>query len=405
MIRAFVLLMTMLGAIGSVAADEALPSRAALTAEVAEKLSRVQKLLAEKKLGGLLISKVRNFSWLSGGLGDNHIVITSEDGAASLLVLADGRKFLVASNSEAARLETEDLAGLGFQLAQFRWYEDKQSPDQKRKLIDSLAAGKTIATDTPYGNLPMADSAALHDLQTPLTNTELQKYRWLGKHTAEAVAAALARVKPGMSEREMEAIASDELLRRQIRPTVLLMGTDERIYKFRHAVPSDAVVKRYAMVNVCARRWGLVIAVTRFVHFGPIPADLAHRLESAARVGATMAQALKPGVTAKALFDVAKAAYKSVGFPDEWQAHHQGGAIGYEERDFLIHPSATESVHDRQAFAFNPSIAGAKVEDTIVLIDGHVENLTATPTLPTLTVKVGGRSEMQPAIWVRTEIK
>jgi Xaa-Pro dipeptidase len=42
-------------------------------------------------------------------------------------------------------------------------------------------------------------------------------------------------------------------------------------------------------------------------------------------------------------------------------------------------------VVDNQAFAWNPSIRGGKVEDTVILCNGVIENLTATPELPQLT--------------------
>jgi hypothetical protein len=44
----------------------------------------------------------------------------------------------------------------------------------------------------------------------------------------------------------------------------------------------------------------------------------------------------------------------------------------------------TEVVVNNQAFAWNPSIRGGKVEDTVILRDGVIENLTATPELPVI---------------------
>jgi Xaa-Pro dipeptidase len=368
-------------------------TRAELTAEIDQKMARVQQYLKANNLGGLVITQVRNFSWITAGVGDNHIVITSETGAASLLIMRDGRKYVIASNSEIPRLTMEDLKGLGYEAREFKWYEGRTL-----EIIRELAAGQTIATDTPMEGLRTVDIAPL---RYQLTDSEIKKYRWLGKASTEAVIATIHRLKPGMSEREIEAIISNELMRREIRPTVLLIGTDERLYNFRHATPSDARLKKYGMVNICARRWGLVIAVTRFVHFGPVPAELKQRLQAAANVNANFYAASKPGAKAVDILEMAKKWYAENGFEGEWQKHHQGGAIGYGERDWVASPGSQETVHADQAFAWNPTVMGAKIEDTIIVHENGYENLTATPGWPTITSTVGGKQYQAPAILVR----
>jgi antitoxin VapB len=81
---------------------------------------------------------------------------------------------------------------------------------------------------------------------------------------------------------------------------------------------------------------------------------------------------------------VAQDAYAAQGFPGEERFHHQGGQTGYGEREWVATPQGTEVVVNSQAFAWNPSIRGGKTEDTVLLRDGVIENLTATPTLPVL---------------------
>ena len=44
----------------------------------------------------------------------------------------------------------------------------------------------------------------------------------------------------------------------------------------------------------------------------------------------------------------------------------------------------------QQAFAWNPNIRGAKTEDTVLVRNGAVELLTATPELPTVFTAWGG---------------
>ena len=52
-------------------------TRAELMEEIQEKLQRVHQFLLQQNLAGVLLSRVDNFSWLTAGIADNQIVITS----------------------------------------------------------------------------------------------------------------------------------------------------------------------------------------------------------------------------------------------------------------------------------------------------------------------------------------
>jgi Xaa-Pro dipeptidase len=173
-------------------------------------------------------------------------------------------------------------------------------------------------------------------------------------------------------------------------PSVLLMAVDHRIRKYKHAVPRGKRLERFGMVNLCARKWGLVVSVTRFVHFGPLPQELADGFQAAAKVNAALWHATREGANARHLFDVAKQSYTAAGFPGAEELHHQGGATGYGEREWIATPQGAEIVVNRQAFAWNPSVHGGKVEDTVLLQDGALENLTGTSELPEVETEVGG---------------
>jgi antitoxin VapB len=146
------------------------------------------------------------------------------------------------------------------------------------------------------------------------------------------------------------------------------------------------------MVNRCSRKWGLVISITRFVHFGPLPQNLASGFDAAAKVNAALLHATRAGATAGQLYKVAKDAYAAAGFPGEENLHHQGGATGYGEREWVATPNGTEIILNRQAFAWNPSARGGKVEDTVLLQDGAIEILTGTTKFPPVETVVGGKS-------------
>jgi len=184
-------------------------------------------------------------------------------------------------------------------------------------------------------------------------------------------------------------------------PSVALYAVDDRIIKYKHAVPRGARLKQYGMLNLCSRKWGLAISITRFIHFGALPAELGARFESSARVNAALLNASRVGATSAELFKVAQAAYTAEGFPGEERFHHQGGPTGYGEREWVATPTGTEVVVNNQAFAWNPSIRGGKVEDTVILRDGVIENLTATPELPALSAAVEGSSYVASGVLVK----
>jgi hypothetical protein len=81
-----------------------------------------------------------------------------------------------------------------------------------------------------------------------------------------------------------------------------------------------------------------------------------------------------------------------VGFAGEERNHHQGGAIGYRAREWVAHPRSQEVVQPRQAFAWNPTITGTKVEDTALVLDGRAEIITPTPGWPTIALAGGLRA-------------
>ncbi|HLK00323.1 MAG TPA: hypothetical protein VKU39_10505 [Streptosporangiaceae bacterium] len=76
------------------------------------------------------------------------------------------------------------------------------------------------------------------------------------------------------------------------------------------------------------------------------------------------------------MVETGKAAYEAAGYPDEWRAHVQGGPIGYLSREFDVVPGterAARMIREGDAFAWNPTVRGAKSEDTFLTgADGPV---------------------------------
>ncbi len=351
------------------------------SAEIDAKRALLVEWMRERHFEGLLLRRNENIAWLTGGAAELRVLTPSETGVGSVLVTHDGRCFYLTTANEAPRLSEEEFGALGFEPVIFPWAADATA-DRALEL-----AGPHVACDTPTPGMAPAHMAPL---RASLSETEIRRFRWLGAATAAATAEVLRTLRPGVSEFEMEARVAAALLSRGILPSVYLMAVDDRILRYKHAVARGRRLERFAMLNLCARRWGLTVSITRFAHAGPLPAALERGFEVAAQVNAALLHHTRVGATSAELYRVAADAYADAGFADEELRHHQGGATGYWEREWVATPSGTERVLDRQAFAWNPSAAGGKAEDTVLLRDGRIENLTATPDLPVLRAACEG---------------
>ncbi len=345
--------------------------------ELQIKLSRIYTLLDRHQVDGLLLRRVSSFAWATCG-ADSYVNMAATEGAASLLITREHR-FLLTNSIESPRMEQEfGLADQGWEFLVSPWTEPQ-------KELNRIVTGMRLAADVAFpGAVDVSGEVARS--RSGLTEMERERFRKLGSLCAEAMVSALQAVCPGMSEYQIAAALSKETLARGAQPIVDLVATDERVYRFRHPLPTDKKLEKYAMLVLCGRKWGLVCSITRLIHFGLIPRALQERILATAQVNAALIEATRPGWSLGELFTQAQKAYESLGFPDEWQKHHQGGLTGYEPREFLAISGSPEMVTEGQAFAWNPSITGAKVEDTILVGAAENEIITLTPSLPTTTI-------------------
>jgi Xaa-Pro aminopeptidase len=353
------------------------------------KLERIHKLLGQTGLGALLLRQSNNFAWATCG-GSSFINRADSLGIASLLITPSNR-YVITNNIEAARLmQEEGLADQGWEFQVSPWYEQKD-------VISELTKGKKVGTD---GFFPNASnfSSEIDLLRSELTPEEGKRFRELGKLCSQGMKEAIDAVRPGMTEYEIAGALSKPVESRGVQVIVNLIATDDRISTFRHPLPVSKKLAKYAMLILCGRKSGLICSITRFIHFGALPSELRRKAEAVAQVDAEMIAATRPGKTLGDVFQVAQAAYAYTGFPDEWKLHHQGGSAGYSPREVTATPGATQPILAGQVYAWNPSITGAKSEDTILVGENKNEILTETEGWPTLDISVNGQIIKRPAI-------
>ncbi len=354
--------------------------------------------MSQAGLGGVLINSQPNFAWLTAG-GRNATDMSREAGAGTLLLRGDGKRFVIANRIEIERLMTEELERQGYEPVDFPWEEEKGNPSLIAQTARSLmTASLPIGSDLISAEGLRLIEGDIARARYQLTEDEIDRFKSLGKDAGLALGDVARNLEPGITEKEVAARTIEALTAVNAFPIVTLVAADDRLKRFRHPVPTDLKWKKVVMIVVCARRQGLVASLTRIVCHGAIPEDLDVRTRGSAFVNAALFDATRPGITGSELYAVAARAYGEVGFPGEEHLHHQGGAAGYRTRDWVAHPLNTEKVENGQAFAWNPSITGSKVEETCIAFGDRIEIITASPDWPSISVEVERRSYVLPGV-------
>lgn len=360
--------------------------------EVNAKLEKTRAFIGEAGLDAMLVSTRANFAWLTGG-GLSHVVLSSESGVGALVVTRDDQH-LLCDNIEAPRFEDEEVGDLPFEIHYMQWDEA-----DIEEMLSTVASGR-IGADAP---LPFADdvSASFNRLRWQLMEPEIERYERIAKMASQAISETGHEIECGMTEHEMAGILMGKAFAVGAQPFVALIATDERVERYRHPIPTDRTLDRYAMLVIGVTKWGLGCFATRLVHFGEPPTELRDRHAACCYVDACLNLETVPGADVATIFRKATEAYAETGFADEWRLHHQGGATGYAGREYKGTLEIEETVLANQPFAWNPSITGTKTEDTIITTDDGQRFLTEAAGWPTLPVEYKGATLERMDILVR----
>lgn len=354
--------------------------------------TKLQNWLKQQYYEGILLSKRNNFSWLTQGQ-TNHIVNTTEFGVADLLIFLD-KKFCITTKMESRRIMEEELQDLGYELVEAEWYEGTEAK------LSQLCQGKKMCADHTRAGMDDV-SASLRELRSCLSEKEIARYGELCLQAALTLECLCQQIQPGMTEYEIAGNLAQKVITQGHNPQVILVATDERIFKYRHPIPTGKKLERYAMLVLCAEQGGLVANVTRFVHFGNLPPVIEENKRKLAVIDTIMNAATRPGTSVGEVFNLGIAAYAAAGHPEDWRYLHQGGPTGYASREYLATASSSAPILVNQAFAWNPAIYGFKSEDTLMVGEKSNRFLTHTGQWVYQTVEHQGEVYLRPDILIR----
>jgi len=345
--------------------------------ELTDRRTRITAFLDERNLDALWLARPPNFAWLTGG---SNVVDRDSPVGVAAAGYSRQRGFHAFTNTiEEARLRAEELPE-SFTVTAADWFTDS--------LAELVAAESTTPAAADF-DVPGLRQPDLSTLRQPLTGFDIDQYRALGREAATAVESVCRELASTQTEQDVAVDVRTALEARGIAAPVVLVGGDDRAQQYRHYTPTSAELGDYALVSVTAQRGGLYASLTRTVDFDA-PEWLAERQQAAAQVEvsalAATQQAARKGSTAGDVFGSIQRAYEAVGWPGEWQHHHQGGAAGFAGREWIATPTHSAPVFAPQGYAWNPTVQGAKSEGTAFVSDDTVEPLTLTDSWPTQSV-------------------
>ncbi len=348
-----------------------------MTTEFGQKLSRLRLMMAANNYDAVHLAQLGNLSWLLCGA---DFAVSLLDKPVAEAVVTSKTVTVIASSIEKPRLEDEELPK-GVELLYVPWYDSAV----KEKMLHDLLQGRVLS-DTPARGF---DTKDFWPMRVPLTIEEIDRYRKLSLEASRVFTEGLQMIKPGLSEHQVVGLLTEGLHAKGMQPVVMLAASDDRLEHYNHPLPSHNKIDKRLMVVTCARKHGLMVSLTRLVSFGGESAVHKKRYTQVLEVEKMLLDYTQHGIIIAELFSELKLAYKNVGCETAWREHPQGGPTGYNTRDFVITPDDTRMIIDGSAYAWNPSLPGVKVEDTVLLLNDKLEVLSEDEQWPSR--EVGGR--------------
>ncbi len=366
-----------------------------MSGELDIKNKLVREYLKKNNLDGVLISKISNFAWMTGG--KNNCLRSSSDVGVATLFFAKKNKYLITNNIELKRIiNEEDILKQGYKVRQYGWW----TPGRKDEIITKFKNSSRIASDIPLAGAKTLNSN-FYELQYSLVNEEIKRYMELGKNTGIILGNVCKGLRKGLSENEIAARVNGGFKKSGIDVVVNLVAVDSRILKYRHPIPTKKVLKKHVVISVCARKYGLIVSATRIVHFGRIPDSLKKKHNAVAKVDTVFILNSHAGSRVNDILRKVIKVYKETGYGNEWRLHHQGGPTGYNTRDYLATPGNKTKLLLNQAVAWNPTILGTKSEDTIIVCKDGPKIISESPGWPVIEVDYNGKTLKRPNILIK----
>ena len=342
-----------------------------------ERIAPLRELMKQKGLESIVLRRNPNLAWAIAGRA--HVPTTIDAACFDLIITQEGAT-AITNVVEAPRLIAEELPS-EVTVKAIKWSEGRDP---------QLPTGTKVGSDQP-GADRIDLGTEIEIIRASLIESDVTRYKEICTDAAIALGNALKQVVRSDREIDVAGLITHALWQADLEIAFLGVASQERVHKFRHPLPTSAVVGNRVSASICAKRKGLIASVTRIVSFEPITDAMAKDYEAIYKVEAAMLDATVVGKPFSDPVNAAIAAYPANSFDsDEWTKHHQGGPTGFLPRDWPANTGSARLIANNQPIAWNPTGKGFKAEDTIVATNSGVKILSMDPDWPSF--EVNGRT-------------
>ena len=345
-------------------------------------IQQIAAKLPEFGLDAMLITSQSGERYALGFHGEGMLLITREGGHYT----TDGR-YIEAAREQVTGVEISLVSAGKGHLAQARAYMEANglhnvgfesgtvTVDEHRRYAQELPCILTPA------------QSLLDGLRQAKDEGELAAMEKAQKITDEAFRAILNYIRPGMTEREIAARITYELLRRggeqvSFEPIVAAGPNGSRP----HAVPGDRTVEpgMFITMDFGCKADGYCSDMTRTVALGQPDEEMERVYETVLAAQQAGIRAARAGVTGREIDEAARRVIREAGY-GEYFTHSFGHSLGID-----IHESPSASpAEDREmpegaVISAEPGIYlpgrfGVRIEDVLVLEKNGCRNITRSP--------------------------
>jgi Xaa-Pro aminopeptidase len=360
-------------------------------ADIDGKQAKVTALLQEVGCDGLLALEPENFAWLTSGATPRGILDPNELPA---VYFNHEQRWLISSNVDSQRLFDEELDGLGFQLKEWPWHWGRE------QLLNDLARGRKACGDRPLADLPgVTDRLRL--LRRVLTPYEQACYQALGQIVGHAVEATCRTMVANETEREVAGQISHRLIHRGAWPLAISVAADGRSRLYRQCGFTSTPVRRYCVITVTARKYGLAVTASRSLSFGESDPALRKEHDTTCKVSACYLASTWPDAVPREILTAGRRIYQVTGYEHEWLLAPQGHVTGRSRVELPLRPQTEELFQPGWAVVWQASAGTAVSCDTFLVSEEGPKIVTPTEHWPLKRIRIQGAELVRPDLLIR----